>query len=129
MYLLVIKIDIKYWTKTCLNCQNPGIRTIALAAMFHFEQIFVFCMLINKNVLEWFLLIICKEPFLPRFTNLFSFVFLISIRSVDAQYWTVTLSNWQKQSSPEVFYEERCSLKLCDIHRKTSMLESLFNFI
>ena len=28
-----------------------------LASMFYFEQVFVFCMLINKNVLEWFLLI------------------------------------------------------------------------
>ena len=34
---------------------------IALAAMFYFEQVFAFCLLINKNVLEWFLLIICEE--------------------------------------------------------------------
>ena len=33
--------------------------------MFYFEQDFVFCMLISKNVLEWFLLIICKEHNCP----------------------------------------------------------------
>ena len=40
--------------------------------MFYFEQVFVFCMLTNKNVLEWFLLIMCKEHTLLRSTNLFS---------------------------------------------------------
>ena len=34
---------------------------IALAAIFSFGQVFVFCDLINKNVLEWFLLTMCKE--------------------------------------------------------------------
>ena len=34
---------------------------IALATIFYFGQVFVLCWLINKNVLEWFLLIICKE--------------------------------------------------------------------
>ena len=33
----------------------------ALAAMFHFGQVSVFYMLIHKNVLEWFLKILCKE--------------------------------------------------------------------
>ena len=33
----------------------------ALAATLQLEQTFVFCILINKNVLEWFLQIICKE--------------------------------------------------------------------
>ena len=45
---------------------------IALAAVFYFGQVFVFCRFINKNVLEWFLLIICKEHTLTRSTNLFS---------------------------------------------------------
>ena len=44
---------------------------IVLAAMFYFGQAFVFCMLISKNLLEWFLLIICKERSLTRSTNLF----------------------------------------------------------
>ena len=30
----------------------------ALAAVFYFGEVFVFCRLINKNVLDWFLLII-----------------------------------------------------------------------
>ena len=34
---------------------------IALAAMFYFGQVFVCCIFINKNMLEWFQLIICKE--------------------------------------------------------------------
>ena len=34
---------------------------INLAVMFCFEQVFALHMLINKNLLEWFLLIICKE--------------------------------------------------------------------
>ena len=31
---------------------NLSIEQIALAAIFYFEQVFAFCMLINKNVLE-----------------------------------------------------------------------------
>ena len=38
--------------------------------MFYFGQGFVFCRLINKNVLEWFLLIICKERTLPDLQTL-----------------------------------------------------------
>ena len=33
---------------------------IAFAAVVYFGQVFVFCRLINKSVLEWFLLIMCK---------------------------------------------------------------------
>ena len=44
-------------------------RMIALAATFYFEQFFVFCELINRNVLEWFLLIMCKKLTLKRSTN------------------------------------------------------------
>ena len=33
---------------------------IAFAAVFYFGQVFGFCKLINKSVLEWFLLIMCK---------------------------------------------------------------------
>ena len=45
---------------------------IVLAAMIYFEQVSVFCMLINKNVLEWFLLMVCKEHTLLRSTKLIS---------------------------------------------------------
>ena len=44
-------------------------KQIALTAVFYFGQAFVFCMLINKNVLEWFLLIMCKERTLSRTIN------------------------------------------------------------
>ena len=40
---------------------------LALAALFYFEQVFVFFRLINKSVLEWFLLIVCKWPDLQIF--------------------------------------------------------------
>ena len=52
----------------CLNCQKSDIRTNSpLLLCFTFEQIFVFCRLINKNMLEWFLLIIYHA--LNRSTN------------------------------------------------------------
>ena len=43
---------------------------IAVAAIFYFGQVLIFCRLINKNVLEWFLLIMCKEHTLSRSTKL-----------------------------------------------------------
>ena len=45
---------------------------IALDTVFHFEQVFLFCRLTNKNVLEWFLIIICKLHTLTISTNPFS---------------------------------------------------------
>ena len=45
---------------------------IALADVLYFRKIFVFCRLINKNELEWFLLKIRKERTLKRSTNRFS---------------------------------------------------------
>ena len=41
-----------------------------LAAIFYFGQVFVFCWLINKNVLEWCLLIMYQEHTLIRSTFL-----------------------------------------------------------
>ena len=51
-----------------LDNQNPAIRTTSL--LFCVGQFFVFCRLINKNVLERFLLKICKEHTQSRSTNL-----------------------------------------------------------
>ena len=45
---------------------------IALAETFCFVQVFVFCWLIKKNVLEWFLPVMCKEQALSRSTKLLS---------------------------------------------------------
>ena len=56
--LKFIKIAID---KNCLNRINLGIRTYGHCWSVSFEQVFVFRRLINKNVLEWFLLIICKR--------------------------------------------------------------------
>ena len=42
-------------------CQNPNIRKTALSSVFYFEKILLFCRSINKNMLEWFLLITSKE--------------------------------------------------------------------
>ena len=45
-------------------------RQRAPAALFFFKQDFGFCKLINKNVLKWFLIKICKVIFKKRCTNL-----------------------------------------------------------
>ena len=45
---------------------------LTIAAIFYFEQIFLFCIVINKNVLEWFLLIMRKEYTLSTTPNLFN---------------------------------------------------------
>ena len=45
---------------------------IVFPAVLYFEQVFIFCKLINKNVLEWFLLIMSKGETLRRCINLFS---------------------------------------------------------
>ena len=45
---------------------------ILLAVIFYFGQVFVFCRLMKKSVLEWFLLTMSKESTLSRSTNLFS---------------------------------------------------------
>ena len=45
---------------------------ITLTAMLHFGQVFLFWRLINKNFLEWFLPIICKEHTLTKSTTTFS---------------------------------------------------------
>ena len=58
--------------KTCLTVKILILEQKVLTAMFYFGQGFVFCRLINKNVLEWFLLIICKELTLIRSTNFVS---------------------------------------------------------
>ena len=51
-----------------LDSQNPAIRTTSL--LFCVGQFFVFYRLINKNLLERFLLKICKEHTQSRSTNL-----------------------------------------------------------
>ena len=82
--------------------------------MFYFEQAFVFCMLINKNVLEWFLLKVFKELTLLRSTNLFSRnhpkLYFRLIREGRQMPNTEQLLYQTDKSSqpPEVFYKESC---------------------
>ena len=66
-------------------------------ALHCFTLDFLFWRLINKNVLEWFLLILRKEHTLTKSTT--------HLVETDVQYWSVTSSNWQKQP-PEVFYKK-----------------------
>ena len=40
--------------KNLSNCQNADIRTVALAATFYFEQVFIFRMLIMKTCYNGF---------------------------------------------------------------------------
>ena len=77
---------------------------IALVAIFYVGQVFAFCRLTNKNVLEWCLLIMCKEHTLSRSANLNrnhpTLCFLIKKRrSADTEnlvtsFWTVTFSTY-----------------------------------
>ena len=66
-----IKKDIKEWIKTCLKWHNY-IRTNSpwYSGISYFGQVFVSCMLINKNFFGCFLLILCKEHTLTRSNNL-----------------------------------------------------------
>ena len=87
-----------------------------LNAVFYFEQVFVFCRLINQNVLEWFLHI--KNILKSRSTNLFSRNHPYCVfEKVGRCPITVTLSNWQKQP-PEVFHKKSCFQIFAIITRK-----------
>ena len=56
-----------YWNrhqvvdKSLSICQNPNIRKTAFSSIFYLEKVLLFWRSINKNVLEWFLLITSKE--------------------------------------------------------------------
>ena len=54
------------------TCDMAISEQIALAAIFYVGQVFVFSRSIKKNVLEWFLLIVCKEHTLSRSANFLS---------------------------------------------------------
>ena len=83
---------------------------IALAAMFYFEQVFLFCMLINKNVLEWILLMVCKEHTLLGSTNLFS-------RNHPKLCFWLIIAGWQMPNTEQLLYQtdksshQRCCIK------------------
>ena len=82
----------------------------------------------QKRILQTFRQLIQLRFLLlyKRKVGIYYTVFLIKKRRLtDAQYWTDTLSNWQKQL-PEVFYKKSYSQKFPNTHRKTPLLESLF---
>ena len=76
----------------------------SLAATLYFEQVYVFCILIN-NELEWFLQIICKENTPTRSANLF-----IRRKSADTQYKTVA----------RLHFTRNARLKLAKINERLS---------
>ena len=104
---------------------------IALCALFYFGQVFVFCWLINENVLEWFLLIMYKQYTQDKIYKPFSqkpsyIVFLIKKRrSEDAQQQVP----YQNDKSSH----RRCLIKIAALknvtifHRKTPVIESLYH--
>ena len=60
IYLHIIKTDVKYEQKPVFTVKMLISEQIAFAAVLYFKKVFVFCKLINKSLLEWFLLIMCK---------------------------------------------------------------------
>ena len=82
----------------------------ALTVMFYFGQVFSFWSLINKNVSECFLLTICKEHTLTRFTKFFS-------RNHPKLYIWLRREGWQMLSSEPLLHQidtnshRRCSIK------------------
>ena len=56
---IAIKMGINYWATTVYTVKFLVSEQIAFAAVLYFGQVFVFCKLISKSVLEWFLLM-CK---------------------------------------------------------------------
>ena len=85
--------------KPVYTLKNLVSEQIAFAAVLYFGQAFAFCRLINKRVLEWFLLIMCKPvPDLQTclVETIPHILFLIKKRrsaDADVHKWTVTLSN------------------------------------
>ena len=69
---------------------------IAVAAVFYSRQVFVFCRLTNKNMLEWFLLIIKLS--LNRSTNFFS-------RNHPTLCFWLTREGWQMPSTEQLLYQ------------------------
>ena len=69
---------------------------IVVAAVFCSGQVFVFCRLINKNMLEWFLLII--KLTLNRSTNFFS-------RNHPTLCFWLTREGWQMPSTEQLLYQ------------------------
>ena len=89
-----------------------------LAAMLYFEQV-VFCMLINKYRLEWFLLMKCKEHILLRSTNVFT-------GNHSKLYFWLIREGWQMPNT-EFYQVDKSSHRRCSI--KKAVLKNFGIFI
>ena len=71
-------------------------KQIAFGAKVNFRQVFGFSRLINKSVLKWFLLIMCKQPVLsedPPFL-------------VETMPYCFGVRREDQQMPPDVFYQK-----------------------
>ena len=59
-FCISLKDTLSSGQKPVYTIKTISSEQIVFAAKLYFEQVFVFCRLINKGVLEWFLLIMCK---------------------------------------------------------------------
>ena len=69
VYLSIIEIDIRFLQQPVKICQNPDIRKYSPFFNILLWTSLVLCRSVNKNVLEWFLLITSKEYTLTRSKN------------------------------------------------------------
>ena len=75
-FIALQSIGFRFFAKimrgSCVFCCSSCISFNLTSYLKHFFVVVVFCKLINGNVFEWFLPIMCKEHTLNRFTNLLS---------------------------------------------------------
>ena len=94
---------------------------IVFVVMFYFEQVFVFCMLINKHVLEWFLLVICKEHTLLRSMDLFS------ENHFKLYFWLIREGRETPNTEQFLYRRDKSSHRRCSI--KKAVLKNFGIFI
>ena len=92
----------------------------ALAALLYFRQVFVFCrLIINKKVLEWFLLIMCEEHTRTELC--------FCLRREGRQMASTVQLLFQTGKAATGGIPLKSSIyKFCKINRKRPVLKSLF---
>ena len=83
----------------------------SLCCNVYFAQVCAFCMLINKNVLEWFLLIICKEYALTRSTKNLGRNLLTLCFGLRKKGWQMLNTEQFPHQTDKSSHDERCSMK------------------
>ena len=71
-YIICMTVPLRSEQRPCKSVKILTSEQIACAVILYFGQVFVFCRSVNKNVLEWFQLVISKIYALTRSTNLLS---------------------------------------------------------